>query len=92
MDRVEEVKKVRHNWHWGKPEYRQRQCSKCGKVSTIWSHSSFGGCKPPEPKHVCPNPDCRNGYIKIPKAEWPKWTTMPCPTCQGTGKKQEEER
>ncbi len=35
---------------------------------------------------MCPNPKCINGYIKIPKTEWPKWTTTPCPTCQGTGK------
>ena len=38
-----------------------------------------------EERKVCPNPDCRNGYIKIPKAKWPKWTTVPCPACQGTG-------
>jgi len=39
-------KKQRHNWHWNKPSIGQRQCSKCGKISTIRSHSTLGGCKP----------------------------------------------
>ena len=37
-------KKERHDWHWNKPSVGQRQCSKCGKVSTIRSHSTLGGC------------------------------------------------
>ena len=41
-----EEKKERHEWHWGKPSTRLRECSKCGKVSSIRSHSSLGGCKP----------------------------------------------
>ena len=38
-------KNERHAWYWNKPGVGQRQCQKCGKVSTIKSHSSLGGCK-----------------------------------------------
>lgn len=30
--------------------------------------------------------ECKNGYVKIPKTEWPKWTTKICSTCHGSGK------
>ncbi len=45
----EEIKE-RHNWQWNKPGTGLRQCSKCGKVSTIRSHSTLGGCNPKAPQ------------------------------------------
>lgn len=44
--RPDESKKERHEWHWHRPSYGLRECSKCGKISTIRSHSTLGGCKP----------------------------------------------
>ena len=64
--------KERHSWTWNEPGMGQRQCSKCGKVSTIRSHSTLGGCKSPT-NEVFPACLGSGDYF------------FGCETCQGTG-------
>ena len=63
----------RHSWLWHRPKDGLRQCQKCGKVSTIRSHSGLGKCQlyEPQPDYKLADQERKDLKVKDEFGNWP---------------------